>query len=174
MKSLLLLTLSFIAVISKSQAQDSIRVRDASYHVGQKVTFLSQAADFDSRMDATYLYFGDRYPKQWLTVIVKRTNEKKHIKLKRNIMLGRKMVYFTGTITSYTGEPDSSATYDIVSIKRDIETDRQLTIGGTPMTAHFNYTARTTPIDLRNKLVMIITEQDQIGRKTYPTKLSLY
>ena len=174
MKYFYLLILSFIA-ISKAAAQDTIRLADAVSHIGQKVTFCTQAADFDSRTENTYLYFGNRYPNQTLTVIVKRTNGEKNITLSRDIVLGRVMVYFTGTIISYTGKPDTSASYDIAAIKKDIETHRlTLIIGGMPMKGHFNYIPRTEPINLKGKLVMMITEQDQIGKKTYPTKLHLY
>jgi hypothetical protein len=158
----------------KVLGQDTVSFKDIQNHLGQVVTFRAQATDFDSKKDYLYLYFGNRYPDQKLTVVVKRINNKKKIKLDRDIMIGRKMTYFTGMLIKYTGEPDSSENYETESLKRYIETDRPVTIAGNRGMMHLNYNARTAPIDLKDKLVMIITEQKQIGKDVINSKMSLY
>jgi hypothetical protein len=174
MKPFITLLLFSWIIIYKASAQDTINVMQAADYINKTVTFCPQVSDFDSKQDNIYLYFGERFPKQKLAVIIKRTNGKKRIKLKRDIMLGREMVYFTGIITVYNGEPDTSANYDTDAIKSDIETDKPMFIGNQHGMGHMNYTARTVPVDLKGKLVMIITDQKQIGRKVYYPQMSLY
>ena len=174
MKTQTILLLIFILLSFKLFAQDTIRIIDAKNYVGRNVTFRSQVSDFDSRKDYTYLHFGGHYPNQDFSIIINRENAGKPVKLKRNIMLGREMVYFTGTVTIYNGPPDTTSNYKTEAIRKDAERDRALTIGGTPYTTHFGYNPRTIPIDLKGKLVMVISEQKQIGKRRYPVMFSLY
>jgi len=155
-------------------AQDTVSFKDIQDHIGQMVIFRAQAVDFDSKKDQMYLYFGNRYPNQKLTVIVKRTNNNKKIKLDRDVMIGRKMTYYTGMLVKYDGKPDSSENYEAESLKKYIETDRPVIIGGNSGMGHIGYRPRTTPIDLKDKLVMIISGQKQISKDVVNCKRYLY
>lgn len=167
MKYFCLLILS-IVVISEASAQDTIKVADAANYVGKIVTFRAQPLTFDSRAENIYLYYFGHWSNQWLTVIVKRTNGKNRIKLKRDIMFGLRTVYFTGTITKYSEEPDTTANYDIKSIQKEFKETHPVTVAAIPGSIfHQGYVPTTGPIDLRGKMVMIITEQSQIGKKSY-------
>jgi len=106
--------------------------------------------------------------------MVKKHNGTKPIKLNTDVLIGRQMAYFTGTIVNYDGQPDSSANPDSKKLSNKINVDRPMTIGGTPVMGHMIYKPKTTPVDLKGKLVMIISDQKQIGKKLYPVITSIY
>lgn len=169
MKNTFLLCCALLLTFLKASAQQNISLKDVTNYIGKEVTVNPQVLDFDSKPDYVYLYFGERYPNQKLTVIIKRP-----IKVKLPVLLGRETASFTGTITRYSGNPDSSANYDIDEIKKEAEKDKQLLIGGKDMTGHFGYTPHNHPVDLQGKLVMFVTDQKHISKKTKRAAVSLY
>jgi hypothetical protein len=64
--------------------------------------------------------------------------------------------------------PDPSANYNIKSIQKEFEEAHPVTIAIIPGVWHQGYVPKIVPIDLRGRLVMIITDQNQIGKKLYP------
>jgi len=169
MKNTFLFCCALLLTSLKVTAQQNISLRDVASYVDKEVTVNPQVLDFDSKKDYVYLYLGERYPNQKLTVIIKRP-----IKVKLPILLGREIASFTGTITRYSGNPDSSANYNIDNIKKEAEKDKQLLISGKEMTGHFGYTPHDHPVDLQGKLVMLITGQKQISKKIKRSAVSLY
>lgn len=115
-----LLGLAFAALLAcKSYSQtDAINLKQVNEYIRKEVTIRLKAAHFDSRQHYWYLYAANRYPNQLLTVMVKKCNGIKYIKLDRDVLLGRKMVYFTGKIIKYDGAPDSSANPEVKSLKK--------------------------------------------------------
>lgn len=169
MKNTFLLSCALLLICLKASAQEKISLKDVASYVDKEATVNPQVLDFDSKKGYVYLYLGERYPNQKLTVIIKRP-----LKVKLPILLGREVASFTGTITRYSGNPDSSANYDIDNIQKEAEKDKQLLIGGKEMTGHFGYTPHDHPVDLQGKLVMFITDQKQISKKTKRAAVSLY
>ena len=169
MKNTFLFCCALLLTSLKVTAQQNISLRDVASYVDKEVTVNPQVLDFDSKKDYVYLYLGERYPNQKLTVIIKRP-----IKVKLPILLGREIASFTGIITRYSGNPDSSANYGIDEIKKEAGKDKQLLIGGKEMTGHFGYIPHNGPVNLQGKLVMFITNQKQISKKTKRAEVSLY
>ncbi|MBD1387248.1 hypothetical protein IDJ75_18310 [Mucilaginibacter rigui] len=169
MKNTFLLSCALLLTCLKVTAQENISLRDVASYIGKEVTVNPQVFDFDSKKDYVYLYFGERYPNQKLTVIIKRP-----VKVKLPILLGQEIASFTGAITQYSGKPDSSANYGIDEIKKEAEKDKQLLIGGKEMTGHIGYTPHNHTVNLQGKLVMLITDQKQISKKTKRAAMSLY
>jgi hypothetical protein len=169
MKNTFLVSCVLLLTSLKASAQENISLKNVASYVGKEVTVNPQVLDFDSKKDYVYLYLGERYPNQKLTVIIKRP-----LKVKLPILLGREIASFTGTIARYSGNPDSSANYGIDEIKKETEKDKQLLIGGKEMTGHFGYTPHNHPVNLQGKLVMFITDQKQISKKTKRAAVSLY
>jgi hypothetical protein len=119
---------------------------------------------FDLGKEYIYLYMGNFYPDQELTIIVKRYNGKKRIRLNKDIILGRVAVSLTGYIATYDEEPDATKSYNDAAIKKEFEKGRPVTIGRyLPAIWHHKYTPSTEPINLKGKLVMLVTQQKQIG-----------
>lgn len=169
MKNTFLLSCALLLICFKASAQEKISLRDVATYLDKEVTVNPQVLDFDSKTDYEYLYFGEHYPNQKLTIIIKRS-----VKLKLPILLGREIAGFTGTIARYTGKPDSSANYGIDEIKKEAEKDRQMLVGGQEMTGHFGYTPNNHPVNLQGKLVMFITDQKQISKRTKRAAVSLH
>lgn len=169
MKNTFLLSCALLLICLKASAQEKISLRYVANYVDKEVTVNPQVIDFDSKTNVVYLYFGEHYPNQKLTVIIKRP-----IKVKLPILLGREIASFTGTIVQYSGKPDSSANYGIDEIKKEAEKDKQLLIGGKEITGHFGYIPNNRPVNLQGKLVMFITDQKQISKKTTRAAVSLH
>jgi len=149
----------------KATAQDTVSYRNLPAYVGRKVTLIMPVFGFDMRREYIYLYLGDCYPRQKLTVIVKRNNGKKRIRLNKDIILGQVIASLKGFITTYDGEPDTTKNYGDDDVKKEFEKDRPVEIMAfhQAATMRYIYEPRKEPIDLRGKLVMFITEQKQIG-----------
>ncbi|MES2268278.1 MAG: hypothetical protein V4520_16065 [Bacteroidota bacterium] len=164
MKNLAVALLCF-AFSFKASAQDTVNYQNLPAYKGRKITIVMPVEDFDLRKEFIYLYMGNRYPNQKFTVIVNRKNGDKRIKLKNDVILGRVMVSLTGYITTYDGEPDTTENYDYSAIKKEYEKDRPMVFlaSNTPVMVHTTYSPRTGPIDLRGRLVMVISDQKQIG-----------
>lgn len=175
MKSLLIIPFLFFGLSAQSNGQTNIvHLKDIPDYLNKEITIQTQVIDFDSRGDYWYLYIGDHYPNQRFTILVKKVNGTKRMKFNMDILLGRKIAYFTGTVNRYAGNPDSSANPEIEKIRQEIEQPRPITIGETSGMGYFHYMPKTAPIDLRGKLVMMITDKKQIGKKLYPALVSLY
>ncbi|MCQ6958810.1 hypothetical protein [Mucilaginibacter aquariorum] len=149
----------------KTAAQDTVACKDLPAYLGRKITLQMRAVDFDMRKENIYLYYGNRYPEQEFTVIIKRNNGKKRIKLNKNIIVGRATAPLIGYITTYDGEPDTTKNYDDAAVKREFEKGipAEIIAIKAPIIFSMKYRPRTAPIDLKGKLVMFITEQWQIG-----------
>ncbi|NHA07642.1 hypothetical protein G7092_27835 [Mucilaginibacter sp. HC2] len=170
MKALFIITLFCSAVSIKATAQDStISYKELPAYIGRKVTFLLPVTDFDVRREYIYLYMGNRYPDQEFTIIVKRNKGKKHIRLNKDIILGRVIAPFTGFISAYDEGPDTTKNYNDAAIKKEFEKGQPMEIYALHLHGMMSrkYEPRTTPIDLRGKLVMLVTLQKQIGTTTY-------
>jgi len=175
MKRLLITFFLGILSISCVSAQtDTIGLNQIRQYINKTVTIKVQTTDFDSKAECWYLYALGFYPNQRFTIMVKKHNGTKPIKLSTDVLIGRQMVYFTGTIVNYDGQPDSSANPDIKKLSNKINVDRPMTIGGTPVMGHMVYKPKTIPVNLKGKLVMIISDQKQIGKKLYPVITSIY
>ncbi len=156
----------FCSIVSfKAAAQDTVAHNKLPAYISRKVKLVMSVADFDLRKEYIYLYMGNFYPNQKFTVIVKRNDGKKHIKLNKDIILGRVMVAITGYISTFDGEPDTTKNYDDAAIKKEFERGRPMILMMTnqPGMMYRKYIPRTEPIDLKGKLVMLVTSQKQIG-----------
>lgn len=151
----------------KAVAHDtaSVQLKDLPTYVGRKVKLTLRVLDFEARKEYIYLYIGNRYPHQELTVIVQRNNGKKHIRLNNDNILGRRIASFTGFVAPYDGEPDTTKNYDDAAIKKEFEREQPIEVYALHLygTMHREYKPRTGPIDLNGKLAMLITQQKQIG-----------
>jgi len=175
MKSFLVVSFLVLSLTAKSRSQTNIvNLRDIPENLNKEITIQTQVIDFDSRGDYWYLYIGDHYPNQRFTIMVKKVNGTKRMKLNMDILLGRKIANFTGTVTRYEGNPDSSANPEIEKIRQEIEQPRPLTIGESTGMGYFHYIPKTAPVDLQGKLVMLITDKKQIGKKLYPAMVNIY
>ena len=170
------LVLLFVLLCSLSSwAQEKVVLSDIENYLDKEITICPQTADFDSKTGYTYLYFGGFYPYQKLTIAIKRFNGKKPIKLKMDILLGREIACYTGTVVRYSGTPDSTDNFGAEKIKKELETDRLMMIGDKQFTGHVGtFVPRTTPVNLEGKLVMFITDQKQISKKTRRAARSRY
>lgn len=154
----------------KATAQDTtISYKDLPAYIGRKVTLRMQVLDFDMRKDYIYLYMGGWYPEQEITVIIKRDNGKKRMRLSKDVILGRVIAPFIGFITTYDEGPDTTKNYNDAAIKKEFEKGQPMEIYALHLHGMMSrkYEPRTTPIDLRGKLVMLVTLQKQIGTTTY-------
>lgn len=151
----------------KADAQDTVRCDDLPAYVGRKVTIAMPVVEFDLRQDYIYLYMGNYYPNQKFTIIVKRNNGKKRIRLNEDIILGRAIASFTGYIAKDNEEPDTTKNYYDAAIKKEFEKEQQcvIMVKNQPATFYVEYNPRKGPIDLKGKLVMVIIQQKQIGAK---------
>jgi hypothetical protein len=149
----------------KASAQDTVACKDLSAYTGRKVTIQMRAAGFDMRREYIYLYYGNGYPEQDFTVMIKRNDGKKRIKLNKDIILGLATAPLTGYIATYDGEPDSTKNYDDAAVKKEYEKVRPVVIiaFNQPAIMRPIYPPRKGPINLKGKLVMLITQQWQIG-----------
>jgi hypothetical protein len=160
--------------MASAQTADTILVKDISTNVGKEVVLKCQVIDFDSRTNLLYLYIGNRFPDQLLTIIVKKQVDGKRLKIDKDVVLGRKIVYYTGKLISYNEGPDTTALMDQAMLKREIERPQAgiLEYTGQGVTMRHLYEPRTAPIGLRSKLVMIIDNKKQIGTKEYPVVMN--
>ncbi|MFC0518865.1 hypothetical protein ACFFGT_31920 [Mucilaginibacter angelicae] len=170
MKWTVLTILLFSCFAAVAQTADTILVKDISTNIGKEVVLKCQVIDFDSRTNLLYLYIGNRFPNHLLTIIVKKQVDGKRLKIDKDIILGRKMVYFTGKLISYNEGPDTTALTDQAMLKREVERPQAVVIeyNGQAGTMKRTYEPRQGPIDLRGKLVMIIDDKKQVGTKKYP------
>jgi hypothetical protein len=170
MKTLSILILFCSVVSFKATAQDTIQYKDLPAYVGRKVKVVMHVIGFDLRKEYIYLYMGNFYPDQELTIIVKRYNGKKRIRLNKDIILGQVAVSLTGYIAFYDEGPDTTKSYNDPGINKAFEKVHSGNFIGlnTPFKWHRRYTPRTEPIDLRGKLMMLITQQKQIGATYRP------
>ncbi|SDH27852.1 hypothetical protein ACRQ5D_07605 [Mucilaginibacter sp. P25] len=170
MKWTILTILLFSCFTAIGQKADTIAVKDISTHLGKEVVVKCRVIDFDSRTNLLYLYIGNRFPNHLLTIIVKKQVNGKRLKIDKDIILGRQMVYFTGKLINYTENPDTTALTDQAMLKREVEQPQAgiLEYTGQAVTIRHTYEPRTGPIDLRGKLVMIIDDRKQVGTKKYP------
>ncbi|GGH21930.1 hypothetical protein [Mucilaginibacter phyllosphaerae] len=161
----LLIFLLFSNLTIKASAQDTVGFKNLSAYVGRKVTVIMPVLNFDIRKEYIYLYMGGWYPNQTFTAIIKRNNGKKRIKLKTDVIIGRVKVSLTGYIAKYDGEPDTTKNYDDVIIKKEFEKPQPMVVVAFNLHGMMSkkYEPRTEPIDLNGKLVMLITDQKQIG-----------
>jgi len=170
MKALFIIALFCSEVSFKAAAQDTtISYKELPTYISRKVTLLLPVLDFDVRRDYIYLYMGGWYPEQKFTVIIKRNNGKHHIRLANDIILGRVIPSITGFVTTYDEEPDTTKNYNDADIKKEFEKGRPMEVYAFHLKGmmYRKYEPRTTPIDLRGKLVMFVTLQKQIGTTTY-------
>lgn len=171
MKWIILTIFLFSGLVSKAQHSDTIVVKDVSAHIGKEVTLKLQVLDFDSRANSLYLYAGNRYPNQLLSIIIKKNAANgKPIKIDKDIILGRTMVYFSGKLVSYDEAPDTPALTDQAMLKREVERPQPAVIEYNGLRGAIKriYQPRTGPIDLKGRIVMIIDDKKQIGKEKYP------
>ncbi len=173
MKALAVISLILTLFVEYAKAQQDtlkpklIAVEDASKHLGEFVTVFAQAADFDPRGQNKYLYFESNYPNQQLPIIIKNNEVNPPIKLKWSVMARKSKEYFTGTVTAYNEEPDTSVRTDAKRIKKEWDGKTiYFYSDGKRITGSVNHVVNIPlyPVDLRGKPVIIITEQNQIGR----------
>jgi len=172
--SLIIFVLTVFSICFASAQTDTIGLKDVPRYLNKEVTIQLQSADFDSRAENWYIYSGEMYPRQFFSIIIKKYNGKKRIKLNTDVLIGRKMIYYTGTIITYNGKPDSSANPDIDKLTNIIDVERPMSIGGKSAMGYINYKPKIAPVDLNGKFVMIISDQKQIGKKMYPVIMSIY
>ena len=121
MNNLFIIILFCSIVRFKATAQDTIRYKDLPSYVGRKVKVIMHVISFDLRKEYIYLYMGNRYPDQELTIIVKRYNGKKRIRLNKDIILGQVAVSLTGYIATYDEGSDTTKSYNDAGINKAFE-----------------------------------------------------
>ena len=174
MKYTILTILLFCCFAANAQTADTISLKDVDANIGKWVTIKCLVLDFDSRTNFLYLYAGNRFPNQLLSIIVKRDTNGKKLKIDKDIILGRKMVCFTGKLVNYDGAPDTTALTDQAMLKREEERPQPVVIeyNGQRGTMRHIYQPRTGPIDLKGKPVMIIDDKRQIVTTKDPVIMS--
>lgn len=170
MKWTILTIMLFCCFAANAQTPDTISLNDINANIGKRVTIKCLVLDFDSRANLLYLYAGNRFPNQLLSIIVKREANGKKLKIDKDIILGRKMVCFTGKLVNYEGAPDTTVLTDQAMLKREVERPQPIVIeyNGQHGTMRRTYQPRTGPIDLKGKPAMIIDDKKQVGETKDP------
>ena len=104
--SLLYLLLCFVG---NGKAQDTIRVEDASKHIGDSVTVYGKIYGGifldKSKNQPTFLNMGAAYPNHLLTIVIWK-KERAYFKKPPEIVFKNKDVYITGRIIEFNGKPE--------------------------------------------------------------------
>lgn len=136
-----------------------IKPEDASKYIGQRVTVYGKAAGFESREVNRYFFYGDKYPNQIFTVIVKPDSAGNRLKMNWSTMARKATVYFTGVIEVYHGKKDKTKDPQQERLAKALK-ERPLYFEGKPIA--LKPVSQDYAIDLRDKLVMVIDREDQI------------
>src|ERR1700688_3899521 len=106
MKQFFIIT-SFVSLFFfKAAAQIAIPEKDAGKHIGETVvlTDIVFGSEQIKSSNKVLLYFGDNYPNQTLTAVIKATNGNKFKEQTENHYKGRNFK-ITGKLVKYKGKP---------------------------------------------------------------------